>query len=204
MKPEPVTTPEDGFELCYECDGLRTCLTCLGNGKYRDGTRCGTCGGSGWCYVCQGSGELRLGTLARLDAGNYGDPDDDDPPPTGSDKRVAKMVGHLRELGDEDAPSVQTARRRAREQDLTAVVAYLRAGKLLVMSPGLIKDPFAAGALAGKRSIRTDGTYAWSDALAYFVERYQLELPDQFEQHMRAQRWTMPATIDVSGLVPGQ
>ena len=200
MNRPPVTTPIAGFELCYECDGLRTCLTCLGEGTYLDGSRCETCGGNGYCFVCRGAGEMTLGTHAKVRAG-ASDADEPAWPPPG--KRVARTVGKLRELGDDDAPPLATARGTRSDDNLAAVVAYLRAGKLLVMSPGLVKDPLDAESLAGKRSMRTDGVYAWSDALAYFVERYRIELPAEFERHMATRQWAMPATIDTKDLVPG-
>lgn len=79
-------------------------------------------------------------------------------------------------------------------------MAYLRAGKVLVMSPGLVRDPFDRTLVAGKGSIRTDGVYAWPDSLAYFVDRYLPELPIDFEEHMAKLDWTMPAAVDVKGL----
>ena len=69
-------------------------------------------------------------------------------------------------------------------------------------SPGLVKDTFDGKTLAGKRSMRTDGVYAWPDALAYYVERYQVELPPEFESHMAKSEWRMPDTVDISGLRP--
>lgn len=204
MKPPPRTTPSPNFELCYECEGLRTCLTCLGDGTYPDGERCETCNASGWCIVCMGAGEMTLGTAARVKAGVFDDeakPPEPWPPPG---KRVAPSVGGLYELGYEDAPMLSRVRGTRSDAHLVEVVAYLRAGRQLVMSPGLVKDPLDPTKLAGKRSIRTDGVYAWPDALAYFVERYRIPLPVAFEQHMAALGWKMPGVIDTKDLVPSE
>ena len=71
------------------------------------------------------------------------------------------------------------------------------------MSPGLIPDVFQPTMLAGARHIRTDGFYAWPDSLAYYVERYQVALPDELEEHMSARGWKVPDDIDTRGLRPG-
>lgn len=118
-------------------------------------------------------------------------------------KRTAKTVGLFLELGDDDAPSLADARGKRPPANQAQVVAYLKAGKVLVMSPGLVKDAFDRGTLAGTRSMRTDGVYAWPDSLAFYVERYQVELPAEFEEHMAKREWKMPAEIDIVGLVPG-
>jgi hypothetical protein len=64
--PHPVTAPDFGMELCYECEGKRICWACDGQGAMSDGKRCFTCAGRGWCIVCNGAGQLREGTKASL------------------------------------------------------------------------------------------------------------------------------------------
>ncbi len=191
--PVPITTPDPGCELCYECDGKCVCWSCGGAGKRSSGTRCNTCAGTGRCIVCNGDGQLPIG--ARNAAGQA-----DEPVVEG--RRIARMVGQLRELGDETAPTLADLRGKRSPMHQAEVVAYLKAGKVLVMSPGLVRDPVDQSTLAGKRSIRTDGTYAWPDALAYLVETYRVELSAEFEQHMAALGWKVPSEIDVKGLVP--
>jgi hypothetical protein len=164
-------------------------LTCLGEGTI-DGERCDTCMGSGSCIICGGDGQLGLGTLASVEAEETGGP------------RTAQTVGGFLELGYEGAPSLAALRGKRSDDHLAEVVAYLRAGKLLVMSPGLVHDPLEPGRLAGKRSMRTDGVFAWPDSLAYFVERYRVELPAAFEHHMARSGWTMPEAIDITDLRP--
>lgn len=184
----PILNPDEGYELCYECDGKRVCWLCHGDQVLPNGERCGQCTGRGWCIVCGGAGQLRKVAPAGL--------------PT-EGKRVARSIGCFRDLGYERGPSVADLRGKRKPEHQARVVDYLRAGKVLVMSPGLVNDVFDKTVVAGKRSIRTDGEYAWPDSLAFFVERYQVELPADFEEHMAARGWVMPANIDVRGLVPG-
>lgn len=185
-QPTPITTPEAGYELCYECDGKRVCWLCHGDQVLPNGERCGQCTGRGWCIVCGGAGEL------RIEGGRT---------PLGL--RTATTVGGFRELGYDDGPPLAAVRGKRRAGDQAEVVAYLRAGVVLVTSPGLVKDAFDGKTLAGKRSMRTDGVYAWPDALAYYVERYQVELPAAFEAHMARSQWRVPEQVDITGLRPG-
>jgi hypothetical protein len=184
----PVTTPDPGYELCYECEGKRLCWSCHGEGRRRSGDVCNTCAGRGLCLVCNGDGQLPAGTEASVDGRQQ----------TGH--RLAKRIGCFRELGYEGAQSLEQARGEHPSVNQDRTVAYLRAGKVLIMSPGLVRDPFDRSAAAGSRSMLTDGAYAWPDSLAYFVQRYNVALPAEFEQHMAANDWKVPADVDTKGL----
>ena len=63
----PVTTPDEGYELCYECDGERRCWSCMGKAVRSNGERCFQCVGTGRCIVCNGEGQLPEGTKASLE-----------------------------------------------------------------------------------------------------------------------------------------
>jgi hypothetical protein len=64
---KPVTTPDPGMEICYECRGKRRCWACDGRGRMNDDSLCLTCGGGRVCAVCSGNGQLPLGTDAATD-----------------------------------------------------------------------------------------------------------------------------------------
>ena len=63
----PITEPDEGFELCYECKGKRICWVCEGTGVDARGRRCISCGYTGHCIVGRGAGQHPLGTEARVD-----------------------------------------------------------------------------------------------------------------------------------------
>jgi hypothetical protein len=110
------------------------------------------------------------------------------------------MVGRYRELGFDDAPSLQPLVRTGSEANREKSVAYLKAGKTLILTPQLLRDVFDQSRTPGSRSILTDGTFAWSAGLAYYVARYGIPVPVELEQHMAKLDWTMPAAVDVKGL----
>lgn len=112
--------------------------------------------------------------------------------------RALKMVGAFREMGyDDDDPSLVAARGKRIAENKEQVVAYLRAGTSYLVSPGPVADHFDQARYAGTAGIRTDGVYAWPDFLAHYVEHYDVELPAEFEQHMRAHHWSAPVNVDL-------
>ena len=112
--------------------------------------------------------------------------------------RALTMVGNFREMGYvRDAPSLVDARGKRSAAHRAEVVAYLRGGTSYTVSPGPVRDLFDPTRFAGTAGIRTDGVFAWPDFLAYYVERYDVELPAAFEAHMRACAWHSPATVDL-------
>jgi len=115
--------------------------------------------------------------------------------------RKVLLIGRFREFGYDTTSSLAERRGRGRWTDKSAVVAYLRAGKVLVASPGFVPDVFnPTGKSAGSLSVRTDGRFAWKSVLAHYVDVYDLELPNEFVEHMVRQRFQIPADLDVRDL----
>jgi hypothetical protein len=113
--------------------------------------------------------------------------------------RALKVIGAFREMGyDDDDPSLVDARGKRGSEHKEQVVSYLRSGTSYIVSPGPVADFFNTSQYAGTAGIRTDGVYAWPDFLAHYVERYDVELPADFEQHMRANNWTTPRQVDLA------
>ena len=71
--------------------------------------------------------------------------------------------------------------------------AYLRAGELLLSSPELLEDALAParGAMVPV-SIRTDGSWIWSEATIYYLEEYGLEPDAGLLAHLRAAGFAAP------------
>src|SRR4051812_49174969 len=105
-----------------------------------------------------------------------------------SEKTRLEYVGAFRELELDDEPDAASMAyvRGLRPPDNKAeVVAYLSAGKPMVVSPGgLATDIFDPSRKTTTRSILTDGQFAWSKQLAYYVSVYDILLPLYFERHM--------------------
>lgn len=67
------------------------------------------------------------------------------------------------------------------------VVDYLRSGKLGAMCAGWMKDRFTGELVRGCYDHgRSDGSYKWGESLAYYLDKYNLELPADFLAHIYA------------------
>jgi len=42
--------------------------------------------------------------------------------------------------------------------------------------------------------------FVWPRTLAYYVEQYDVELPAEFEEHMKRNQWRVPSEIDLGPL----
>jgi hypothetical protein len=54
--------------------------------------------------------------------------------------------------------------------------------------------------LIGSPNILTDGLYAWPEDLAYYVEHYNVCLPEEFQQTAIRNNWEVPSNIDIDDL----
>jgi hypothetical protein len=184
-----VVEAPPGNELCYECAGHRVCWACGGAGNLSGG-RCNWCQGDRWCIICDGAGVLEEGARARAEASS---------PTTRSAStslRTGGEVGFFREMGNDenDAPSLIASRGRRTPANKDKVVGYLRGGRMATFSPGYAPDYFDGRRDAGTYSTRTDGTFTWPDYLAFYVEQYDVALPQDFERFIEARSWRHPAT----------
>lgn len=168
----------EGWSFCYECGGDGACVVCDGTGK-DEGKPCVTCGHVGFCRLCDGEGQLA---------------------PT---KKMVELVGFYRELGFTSRPcfpSILDARGMRLPTHKAEVVAYLQAGAPIEIAPGGVgQDVFDPTRTTTTRAILTDGRYAWSSELAYYVEHYDVSLNAPFEKHMEAQGYKM-SVVDVTTL----
>ena len=78
------------------------------------------------------------------------------------------------------------------------VLGYLRDGEQLILVAGIVRDPLdPKRPIIGSPHILTDGTWAWSADVAYYVEKYNLRIPDDFVEAMRNNSWRVPKVADL-------
>jgi hypothetical protein len=108
--------------------------------------------------------------------------------------RIARVfAGPTASVGDSAHAWIQDGEERER------VAAYLRAGAPILMTTALrpdLIDP-RRGQVVGA-SYRTDGTWVWSDGLAYYARVYGLAPEDDFYARIRALRYVCPAPGDAA------
>ena len=74
------------------------------------------------------------------------------------------------------------------------IIPYLKNGYVLRHYPfNFVSECFDKYTIISKLTLFTDGTWAWRDGLAYYVETYHLELPPEFTAHMASNNWEIPS-----------
>lgn len=67
-----------------------------------------------------------------------------------------------------------------------AVVSYMKTRGTVKCVCGLAND-VVSGEAIGTRTIIHDGEYSWTNDLIYYVEKYNLKLPDDFIRYVLSQ-----------------
>lgn len=110
-----------------------------------------------------------------------------------------RQVGFFHELehGDPDGPSLRDAVNESPSQDRDRIAGYLRAGSVFAatgMGVDDVMDPERTN--VAELMTMTDGEWEWPSDLVYYVEEYNVALPEDFVDHMRARGWTPPSLSD--------
>lgn len=104
-------------------------------------------------------------------------------------------VGYFREMldGSPSDPSINDYLNKGAGYPIEKICAYLDSGLPLIVSPGVAFDIVdEAKGVAGSPSILTDGKWAWSGVLSYYVKNYGLLLDSEFVDTMMANDWKIP------------
>ena len=65
------------------------------------------------------------------------------------------------------------------------VVDYLRSNELVLMCAGWMTDVFTEKQAPGWRpNYRADDSYTWNESIAYYLDKYDAELPPVFLAHI--------------------
>ncbi len=104
-------------------------------------------------------------------------------------------VGYFKEMldGSPSDPSIKDYVNKGTSSLIDKICAYLDNGVPLIVSPGTALDVIdEAKGVAGSPSILTDGKWAWSGVLSYYVKNYNIQLNDEFIETMIENGWKIP------------
>ena len=116
--------------------------------------------------------------------------------------KKVKLIGLFREftLDPKDSSLKDNVSEKPQTNE-ERIVSYLKSGKLLVASPGVVTDVLShSNEIIGSSHVYTDGSWAWYSNLAYYVEKYHLVLPKEFISHMAANFWRIPENTDITDI----
>lgn len=81
------------------------------------------------------------------------------------------------------------------------VARYLEGGTQILAVPGAVSDLLSdPEQIIGAPHVFTDGEWAWTADVVYYVRKYHIALPDEFLERMRKCGWQCPTVGDVEAL----
>ena len=95
-------------------------------------------------------------------------------------EKVAKMLFAFKEFGLQDGPSIIEAFSSTAYPEKRRIVRYLENGERTIASPGVYIDVVTGENTGIGKCHLTDGEYVWTSIIPYYVEKYNMILPDEF------------------------
>lgn len=93
------------------------------------------------------------------------------------------ILNFWKEYGNENAPSVKDSFESVSYAEKEKIAEYLENGHVNAITMGLFED-VVTGKPAAPEKYFTDGKYLWDSSIPYYVRKYNLRLPREFEQHV--------------------
>lgn len=93
-------------------------------------------------------------------------------------------IGLTRELDkDSNYPSIKDLINKP-VKEKKKVLEYMRKGKVIAVAPAIIRDVMNPEVSLPELFLMSDGEYEWRSDVIYYVEKYDMALPDEFLQHV--------------------
>lgn len=112
-----------------------------------------------------------------------------------------KSQGIFKEMlqGSASDPSIFDFIQSEANEDENKIIDYLENGTVIIACAGVMVDVVnPENGLAGSPEWKTDGIWAWSGELAYYVKQYHLKLNDEFIETMRKNAWTIRRDLEIN------
>ena len=95
--------------------------------------------------------------------------------------------------GSPSDPSIRDFINKGDKNYIENICAYLDGGLPLIVTPGVAVDIIDENkGIAGSPSVLTDGRWAWSGVLSYYVRNYNLKLDSAFIETIKSNNWVIP------------
>ena len=92
-------------------------------------------------------------------------------------------IGRAREIDHQDRfPSIKTMIHKPMKEK-EKVLEYMKNAEHIAYSPGIARDVFHPEIWTTEVSLMSDGKYQWRSDIIYYVEKYDMELPEEFVEH---------------------
>lgn len=95
------------------------------------------------------------------------------------------VIGRVKEIMKDDKyPSIIELISEKEINRKKDIVDYLKRGTITSASPSGIYDVINGEKIDTELQMMNDGKYAWRSDLIYYVEKYNMKLPDDFINHI--------------------
>lgn len=64
------------------------------------------------------------------------------------------------------------------------VIEYMKKCKVTAVAPAIVRDLINPENKIAELNLMSDGKYEWRSGVIYYVEKYDMELPEEFIQHV--------------------
>ncbi|MPM39743.1 hypothetical protein SDC9_86377 [bioreactor metagenome] len=95
-----------------------------------------------------------------------------------------KMIGETREIyHDDQYPSImELIHKPIKEKE--KVLRYMKKCHVDAVAPAIVHDVINPENRIPNLFLMSDGTYGWRSDVIYYVEKYDMALPEEFVQHV--------------------
>ena len=95
------------------------------------------------------------------------------------------VIGRFKETyHDENFPSIFSAIRHKAPEGKEKILHYLKNGRKSAVAPGYLYDRVKNNGKQITPVCYNDGVYAWRSDVVYYFEHYNIELPEDFIEHI--------------------
>lgn len=72
----------------------------------------------------------------------------------------------------------------ALKADKKQIINYMKKCRITSFSPAIVHDVLSGERINHELTCMTDGLYAWRSDLIYYIDKYNLNLPEDFIKHI--------------------
>ena len=101
------------------------------------------------------------------------------------DKALENYLCEYQEYGTiRPSPSMKDSFQPEPYEGMPEIVQYLKEGEKRPVSGGVAYDYFDPEKISGENILMTDGEFDWDHTLPYYIETYNLRLPEHHEKRL--------------------
>ena len=96
---------------------------------------------------------------------------------------MEKIIGAIREISGDKYPSIRSLMSDTPHPMKSKIIHYLSSAKVVAAAAGPMKDVLTGEYTGKELLVQSDGKYRWRSDTQYYVDKYNMRLPDDFIRH---------------------